>query len=435
MEDVRDEPLYRSRVCGIDVGKAELYATIRVPSDGNPARRASETRRFATTKRGVLELADWLRCWQVPAMVMEATGDYWKGPFYRLEAEGFECVLADARQVKNLPGRPKRDPSDSAWLAACFERGAVTACFVAAPEFRLIRLHTRYRRDLTEERTREKNRAEKLLESAAIKVSSVLTDLHGVTGRDIMGRLIAGERDPKVLAQLARGRARAKISELAAALEGAEFFTAEHAALLKTMLDRIDRIDAEITRLSQTIERLLAPWEEQLQQAESMPGWRRRSAEDALAETGPDMTRFPTGAHLASWAGRTPLDNSSGKRQGKARAKKGNRYLAAVTGETSVAAGKTATREGARYRRLARRRGKAKAQVALGNTQLKVYHALLSRPGTRYQDLGPDYYERQRDTRRQIAHHIGKLGALGFEVTLARIPGPEPDAEAGTSAA
>ena len=195
-------------------------------------------------------------------------------------------MLADARQVKNLPGRPKRDPSDSAWLAACFERGAVTACFVAAPEFRLIRLHTRYRRDLTEERTREKNRAEKLLESAAIKLSSVLTDLHGVTGRDIMGRLIAGERDPRVLAQLARGRARAKISELAAALEGAEFFTTEHAALLKTMLDRIDRIDAEITRLSQAIERLLAPWEEQLQQAESMPGWRRRSAEDALAESG-----------------------------------------------------------------------------------------------------------------------------------------------------
>ena len=317
MEDVRDEPLYRSRVCGIDVGKAELYATIRVPSDGNPARRAPETRRFATTKRGVLELADWLRCWQVPAMVMEATGGYWKGPSCRLEAEGFECVLADARQVKNLPGRPKRDPSDSAWLAACFERGAVTACFVAAPEFRLIRLHTRYRRDLTEERTRDKNRAEKLLESAAIKLSSVLTDLHGVTGRDIMGRLIAGERDPKALAQLARGRARAKISELAAALEGAEFFTTEHAALLSTMLDRIDRIGAEITRLSQTIERLLAPWEEQLAQAESMPGWRRRSAEDALAETGPDMTRFPTGAHLASWAGRTPLDNSSGKRRGR----------------------------------------------------------------------------------------------------------------------
>jgi transposase len=162
----------------------------------------------------VLALADWLRSWQVPAVVMEATSDYWKPVFYRLEAEGFECVLADAKQVKHLPGRPKRDPSDSRWLAACFERGAITSCFVATPEFRIIREHTRYRRDLTAERTREKQRAEKLLESAAIKLSSVVTDLHGVTGRDIMDHLIAGERNPKVLAQLARARARRKITEL-----------------------------------------------------------------------------------------------------------------------------------------------------------------------------------------------------------------------------
>ena len=187
MEEVTDEPLYRDRVCGIDIGKAGLVATIRVPSDRDPARRMQETRSFGTTKREVLALADWLRSWQVPAVVMEATGDYWKGPFYRLEAEGFGCVLADAKQVKNLPGRPKRDPADSRWLAACFERGAITSCFVATPEFRIIRLHTRYRRDLTEERTREKQRAEKLLESAAIKISSVLTGLHGVTGRDITG--------------------------------------------------------------------------------------------------------------------------------------------------------------------------------------------------------------------------------------------------------
>ena len=248
MEEVTDEPLYRDRVCGIDIGKAQMVATIRVPSDRDPARRAAETRTFGTTKREVLALADWLRCWQVPAVVMEATSDYWKGPFYRLEAEGFECVLADAKQVKNLPGRPKRDPADSRWLAACFERGAVTACFVATPEFRVIRLHTRYRRDLTEERTREKQRAEKLLESAAIKISSVLTDLHGVTGRDIMDHLIAGERDPKVLAQLARAAARRKISQLEEALEGAEFFTAEHAALLAKVLARIDRLSAEHRR-------------------------------------------------------------------------------------------------------------------------------------------------------------------------------------------
>jgi transposase len=374
----------------------------------------------------VLALADWLRCWQVPAVVMEATGDYWKGPFYRLEAEGFECVLADAKQVRHLPGRPKHDPGDSRWLAACFERGAVTPCFVATPEFRVIRLHTRYRRDLTGERTREKQRAEKLLESAAVKLSSVVTDLHGVTGRDIMNHLIAGERSPKVLAQLARARARRKIAQLEEALEGAEFFTDDHAALLAAMLARIDRVNEEIARLTEVIETLLAPHEEQLRQAGPMPGRGRRSAQDAVAETGVDMTRFRTGAHLASWAGRTPLDNSSGQHAGRAKAKKGNRYLGGLLGETAVAAGKTQTREGARYRRLSRRRGKAKALVAVGNTQLKVYHKLLSSPGMRYTDLGPDYYERQASTRRQIARHVGKLGALGSEVTLCRLPEPDP---------
>jgi len=418
VEEVTDEPLYRDRVCGIDIGKAEMHATIRVPSDRDRSRRAAETRSFATTKRGVLALADWLRCWQVPAVVMEATSDYWKPVFYRLEAEGFECVLADAKQVRNLPGRPKRDPSDSSWLAVCFERGAVTSCFVATPEFRIIREHTRYRRDLTGERTREKNRAEKLLESAAVKLSSVVTDLHGVTGRDIMDHLIAGERNPKVLAQLARARARRKITELEQALEGAEFFTPELAALLAAMLARIDSVNAEIGKLSLVIERLLAPYEEQLQQAESMPGWGRRAAQDAIAETGVDMSRFATPGHLASWAGRIPLDKQSGKRAGQARHKRGNRYLGAITGETAVAAGKTDTREGARHRRISRKRGKAKACVATGNTQMRVYHALLSHPGTRYQDLGADYYEQHADARRRARSHVRGLERLGYKVTI-----------------
>jgi transposase len=433
VEEVTDEPLYRDRVCGIDIGKAELHATIRVPSDTNPARRMSETRAFATTRRGVLALADWLRSWQVPAVVMEATSTYWMGPFFRLEAEGLECVLADAKQVKNLPGRPKRDPSDSSWLAQCFERGAVRPCFVATEEFRVIRLHTRYRRDLINERTREKNRAEKLLETAAIKLSSVITDLHGVTGRDIMDHLIAGQRDPKALAQLARTRARAKITELQHALEGAEFFTSHHARLLKTMLGRIDQIDAQISELTAVIEELLAPYEEQLAQAESMPGWGRRSAEDAVAETGVDMTRFATGGHLVSWAGRAPLDKQSGKRKGQARHKKGNTYLGGVLGETAICAGRTQTREGARYRKLARSRGKNKACVAVGNTQLKVYHKLLSNPGMRYQDLGPDYYERQAATRRKISRLVREIEAEGFEVTLCRPePGLAEDNPAGT---
>ena len=157
-----------------------------------------------------------------------------------------------------------------------------------------------------------------------------------------------------------------------------------------------------------------------------MPGWGRRAAQDVVAETGADMTRFPTPGHLASWAGRTPLDSQSGSRAGRARHRHGNRYVAAVTGETAVAAGKTQTREGARHRRLVRRRGKAKACVATGNTQMRVYHVLLSNPGMRYEDLGWDYYERERNTARQVSHHIGKLAGLGYEVTLCKLPDPDP---------
>jgi len=329
-------------VCGIDIGKAGLEACIRVPSDADSSRRAQEIRSFSTTKRGVLELADWLRSWQVPAVVMEATGDYWKGPFYRLEAEGFDCTLADAKQVRHLPGRPKTDKADARWLAVCFERGAISSCFVATAEFRLIRLNTRYRRGLVGERSREKQRAEKLLESAAIKLSSVLTDLHGVTGRAIMRELIAGQRNPRVLAELARARARRKIGQLEEALEGCEFFTDVHAGLLEAMLARIEAGTVDIDRVSTVIEAPLAPYEQQLTQIEEMPGWGRRSAQDALAETGVDMTRFPTGAHLASWAGRSPLDQrSAGRATHRAKLKKGNRYLAGVLGETAVASGRT----------------------------------------------------------------------------------------------
>jgi transposase len=287
------------------------------------------------------------------------------------------------------------------------------------------RLHTRRRRDLTDERTREKQHAEKLLEDAAIKLSSVLTDLHGVTGREIMGRLIGGERDPRALAECARTRARRKIPQLREALEGAEFFTAHHARLLQSILSRIDAITAEIGQLSAVIEELLAPYEEQLQQAESQPGWGRRSAQDVIAETGVDMSRFPAPGHLASWCGRTPLDKQSGNRKGQRRHKRGNRYITGVLGETAVAAGKTQTREGARHRKISRKRGKAKAVVATGNTQMKVFHALLSRPGTRYEDLGPDYYERQRDHNRHVSRLVGELGSLGYDVTLCRAPQPE----------
>jgi transposase len=367
---------------------------------------------------------------------MEAASTCWTGPVSRLEAEGLECVLADAGQVKNLPGRPERDPSDSSWLARCFERGAVRPGFAATAGFRIIRLRTRYRRDLIHERTREKNRTGKLRETAAIKLSSVITDLPGVTGRDIMEHLIAGERDPEVLAQPARTRARATITGLQHALEGAELFTGHHARLLKTMPERIGQIDAQIGDLTAVIEELLAPYEEQLAQAGSMPGWGRRSAEDAVAGTGAGMTRFATGGHLASRAGRAPLDKQSGKRNGQARHNKGNTYPGGVPGETAISAGRTQTREGARYRKLARSRGKARACVAVGTTQLEVSRKLLSNPGMRYEDPGPDHCERRAAIRRKVIWHMRQIQAEGFDVTIApREPGPAQDAHASGGAA
>jgi len=228
-----------------------------------------------------------------------------------------------------------------------------------------------------------------------------------------------------VLARLARAAARRKISQPGEAVGGAEFCTAGHAALPAKVLARTGRLAAGIGDLTAVIERLLAPYEEQLQQAGSMPGWARRAARDAVAETGAGMTRFRTGPHRSSRAGRAPQDHQSGKRTGRARARKGNRYPGAITGETAVAAGRTQTREGARHRRPARRRGTARACAATGNTQLKASR-LLADPGMRYEDPGPDHHDRQRDTRRQIARHAGKLGSPGFEVTLCRIPEAGP---------
>ena len=234
-----------------------------------------------------------------------------------------------------------------------------------------------------------------------------------------------------MLAQLARARARRKLAELEAALEGAEFFTAEHAALLAAMLARIDRVNAEIARLSEAIERLLAPYEEQLQQAESMPGWGRRAAEDALAETGTDMTRFRTGAHLASWRTRWTTPPASARGRPSPRRATGTSAACSARPPSPPAKPRPAKAPGTGG--CPAGRGKAKALVAVGNTQLKVYHTLLSSPGMQYQDLGPDYYERRAEARRQVRHHVGKLGALGFDVTLCRIPGPDEPAGTGNS--
>src|SRR5580692_3479828 len=214
MQEVEGEPLFCERAAGIDIGKQSVFVTVRVPSESRKDGRQQETREFRTVRKDLLALADWLRCWGVERVGMESTSDYWKPVFFLLEREGFECLLYQASQVKALPGRPKTDKLDSAWLARVTEQGSLAGSFVPPEEIRRLRTHTRYRRRLTQARTAEKERCEKLLEDAHLKLSSVISDIHGVSGRDMLSAIAAGERNPRVLAEMARGVMRRKTARL-----------------------------------------------------------------------------------------------------------------------------------------------------------------------------------------------------------------------------
>src|SRR6266567_102340 len=424
MEEVEDEPLFCDRVAGIDIGKATVMVTIRVPSDARKGGRQQETREFGTTRRELLALADWLRCWQVEKAGMESTSDYWKPVYFLLEREGFDCTLYQASQVKALPGRPKTDKLDSAWLAKVTERGSLAGSFVPPEEIRRLRTHTRYRRKLVQMRTAEKERCEKLLEDAHLKLSSVISDIHGVSGRDMLRAVAAGERDPKVLAEMARGVMRGKIRRLEEALD-CSFFTEEHAFILTMMLDSIDQLTAQAEVLDEKIAAMCEPYERQVAQLDAIPGFGVTTAQDLIAEIGVDMSVFPTAGHLASWARQAPrVAESAGKRKGRNATGRGNPYIGGTLGEASVSVGRTQTFLGAKYRRLNTHMPKKKAQVAIMRTQLVIAHALLSDPAAEYQDLGPDYYERRADARRRARGHARALERLGYKVTI-EAPDPE----------
>jgi transposase len=424
MQDVQDEPLFCERVAGLDIGKAEVEVTIRVPSDTTPGRRQQETRTFGTTRAELESLGDWLACWGVTKIGMEATSDYWKPVFFLLESRGFDCQLYNAAQVKALPGRPKTDRADSVWLAKITERGTVCSSFVPPEPIRRLRTHTRYRRHLTQARTAEKQRVEKLLEDGHLKLSSVISDIHGVSGRDMLDAIAAGQRDPKTLAQLARGTMRGKIRRLEEALD-CSFFTDEHAAVLAMMLAVIDHHTAQIQTLTEKIEKLAEPYLSQIKQLDAVDGIGPVCAQDIIAEIGADMTVFPTAAHLVSWAKWSPqIKQSAGKRKGSNSTGRGNPYLGAALGEATISAGRTQSFLGAKYRRMARRMPKKKALVATGNSMLSIVHALLSDPAATYQDLGADYYETRMHARRQARNHVRSLERLGYKVTIQAI---DPD--------
>jgi transposase len=421
MEDVEDEPLFAERVAGIDIGKKQIMVTVRVPSDTRSGRRQQETREFRALRKDLLALADWLRSWGVTKIGMEATGHYWKPVFFLLEREGFDCVLYHASQVKALPGRPKTDKLDSVWLAKITERGSLAGSFVPPEEIRRLRTHTRYRRHLTQARTAEKARCEKLLEDAHLKLSSVITDIHGVSGRDMLNAIIAGERSPRVLAQMARTRMRGKIAQLEEALD-CSFFTGQHAFILQMMLANIDHLSAQIDELSANINVLCEPYQRQIAQLDGIPGYGVITAQDIIGEIGVDMTVFPTAGHLCSWARQAPrVSESAGKRKGKNATGRGNPYIGGSLGEAAANAGRTQTFLGAKYRRLCKQMPKKKAQGAISRTQLTITHALLSDPDATYEDLGTDYYQRRADTRRRARNHIRGLERLGYHVTIQAI--------------
>ena len=415
MDVVEDEPLFAERVAGVDIGKAEVVAAVRVPCPGG--RRMQEVRSFPAIRRGLEELAGWLEGHGVTRVGMESTGDYWKPVFFTLERRGLECLLYNSRQVKAQPGRPKTDKADAVWLAKITENGWVRSSFVPPEEIRVLRAHTRYRRRLIQARTAQANRTEKLLEEGHLKLSAVISDIHGVSGRAMLDALAAGERDPKVLAQLARGRMRVKIPRLEEALD-CSFFTPPLARLLRLMLDLTDDLTRQIQDMDAEIAALCAPFEAEITHLDEVDGIARRTAEDVIAEIGTDMTVFPTAPHLVSWARLCPqVRESAGRRKGRNATGDGNAYLSAAISEAVMGALRTGSFVAARYKRLIRRMPKKKALVAAGNSMLTIIWHLLADPEATYRDLGGDYHE-LRDPARQARNHIRSLERLGYHITI-----------------
>jgi transposase len=417
LEETHDTEELIQRIAALDIGKATLVCCVRVPSPDTPGTRLQEVTTYQTMTRALLAMADRLHELGVTRVVMEATADYWRPPFYLLEAQGFEVWLVNARDVKHLPGRPKTDRLDAVWLCKVAERQMLRPSFVPPPPIRRLRDLTRYRADLVAARTAEKNRVEKLLEDAQIKLSVVASDIFGVSGRAMLAALVAGERDPKALAQLARTRLRAKLSALQEAFVGR--FGDHHAFLLQTMLSRIDQASADIAAVEAKIEAEIAPFQAAADRLDEITGVGRAAAQVIIAEIGTDMGRFPTPGHLASWARYAPgVKESAGKRKGNATTGHGNPYLARVLGEAAVAAGRTNTFLGERYRRIARRRGAKRANVAVGRSILIIVWHLLADPEVRFHDLGPGFYQTRTDTQRRTRNHVRQLEALGYTVTL-----------------
>jgi transposase len=401
------------RCCGLDLHKQTVVACLIVPGPDTVPRK--EIRTFGTMTDDLLQLADWLTAGGCTHVAMESTGVYWK-PIYNLLEGSFELLLVNARHIKQVPGR-KTDVRDCEWIADLLQHGLLRASFVPDRPQRELRELTRYRTALIRERAAEVNRLQKTLEGANIKLSSVATDVLGVSGRQMLTALVAGTGDPGSLAELATGKLRTKLPQLERALTGR--VGAHQRFLLAQQLAHVDALDELIERLSAEVQERLRPFVAAVARLDTIPGVGLRTAETLVAEIGTDLARFPTSGHLASWAGMCPgNDESAGKRR-TGTTRKGDQWLRAALIEAAQAAGRSrGTYLGAQYHRLAARRGKKKALVAVGHTILVIAYHLLTEQ-TEYRDLGPLHFD-QRDEPRVTRRLVNRLQALGYTVTLDR---------------
>ena len=400
------------RCAGLDVHKDSVVACVRVPAPGGG--RAAVIHTFGTTTAELLALRDWLTAHGVTVVAMESTGVYWKPVYYVLE-DAMECRLANARHLRSVPGR-KTDVGDAAWIAQLLEVGLVRASFVPPKAMRELRNLTRYRAAQVQERTREAQRLDKVLQDAGLKLSSVASDVLGVSGRAMLQALVDGTRDPALLADLAKGALRKKLPQLRAALHGR--FGRHHALLVGAILAKLDFLDEAISALSTEIAEVLRPFAPAVERLRTIPGVDHRVAESLVAEIGVDMAQFGTPGRLASWAGMCPGNYESAGKRSKGTTRKGSTWLRAYLRQAAKAAARAkGTYLAAQYARLRGRRGPAKATVAVGHSILIAAYFILTRQQP-YHDLGADYFTRRHSREHHARRLVRQLQTLGYRVTV-----------------
>jgi transposase len=393
--------------CGLDVHKKTVSACAITPE-------GRETRTFGTMTKDLLALSDWLKEKGVAHVAMESTGVYWKPVYNLLEAAGFTPFVVNAYHIKAVPGR-KTDVKDAEWIAELLQHGLLRPSFIPDRAQRELRELVRYRRSLIQQRAQVVNRIQKVLEGANIKLASVASDVVGVSGRAMLAAMVAGTEDPQLLADMAKGILRNKRDQLEEALHG--FMGPHQRMLLESHLRHLDFLQAEVDQLDEEVNRRMGPFEDALQRVQGIPGIGRRVAQEVLAETGTDMSHFPTAAHLASWARVCPSNNESAGKRKAGRTGHGNRWLRSALVEAGWAAARSRdTYLATQYRRLAARRGPKRAVLALGHTILvTVYHLLVT--GRPYDDLGADYFDR-RNREASLRRAVARIERLGYIVTV-----------------